>query len=260
MPAVLEGEGEAVRHARLLQEPPRLRARRVDVAAVAGELLQLRGRGRVRGPGHLDPAHVLDERDLGERLRGLVAVEGEREGPPHPLVVEGLLLVVHRDEVQAVPRALLHRDLVAQRLDEAVALGRAEAAELDVGPLAADRGHLRRRRAHEHRAIAVEIRLALVPVVGVLLADPVRALHVLDEHEGAGPHDVLLVPAACPWRGCRPCRSSSTARPGSAGRTTPGTSAGSGPCGRPGPPPPRPSGRRSLRSDLTPAGGKMILS
>ena len=60
--------------------------------------------------------------------------------------------------------------------------------------LAADRGDLGGVRADEERAVAVEVGLALVPVVRILLADPVRTLDVLDEHERAGAHDVLLVP------------------------------------------------------------------
>ena len=64
-----------------------------------------------------------------------------------------------------------------------------------MGALAANRRHLRRRRAHEQRAVAVEVRLAAIPVIRVLLADPVRALDVLDEGEGPGAHHVLFVPA-----------------------------------------------------------------
>ena len=79
--------------------------------------------------------------------------------------------------------------------DEAVAIGGGEAAELDVRALAAHRRHLGRGRADERGAVAVEIRLALVPVVGVLLAHPVRALDVLHEEEGARAHHVRLVPA-----------------------------------------------------------------
>ena len=84
--------------------------------------------------------------------------------------------------------------LLPRRLHEAVALGGAEAAELDVAPLAADHRDLRGRRGDEHRPEAVQVGLALVPVVGVLLAHDVRALHVLDELEGPGARDVLLVP------------------------------------------------------------------
>src|SRR5262249_45987257 len=82
-----------------------------------------------------------------------------------------------------------------ERLHQQVALGGREATELDVRALAADRRHLGRRVSDEDGAVAVEVRLALVPVVGGLLAYPVRASHVLAEEGGARPHDVVLVPA-----------------------------------------------------------------
>ena len=59
---------------------------------------------------------------------------------------------------------------------------------------AADRGDLLGRRAHEQGAVAVEVGLALVPVVRVALADPLRPLDVRDEREGPRAHDVRLVP------------------------------------------------------------------
>ena len=166
----------------------------VDVAPVAGQLLQLGGRRGVGCPGHLHSRDFLHDRDLRQRLGPLVAVQGEGQRLADALVVEGLLLVVDDAQQDAVPRALLHRDLVAEGLHQAVTLGGAETPELDVGPLAADHRDLRRRRGHEHGPEAVEVGLALVPVVGVLLPHHVGALHVLDELEGAGAHDVLLVP------------------------------------------------------------------
>jgi len=69
--------------------------------------------------------------------------------------------MVHGDEVEAVPRTLLHRDLVAERLHELIALGRAEGAELDHGALAANGSDLRGGGADEDRAIAVEVGLPL---------------------------------------------------------------------------------------------------
>src|SRR5207245_6235785 len=114
-------------------------------------------------------------------LRRPPAVESEGQRAAHAPIVPGLALPIHRHELPAVPRALLHGDLRAERGHKRVAIGRAEAAELDVGTFAADGGHLRGRRGDEQRAVAVEVRLALVPVVRVLLADPVRALDVLDE-------------------------------------------------------------------------------
>src|SRR2546422_7502760 len=61
----------------------------------------------------------------------LVAVEGQGQRPADPPVVERFPLVVHRDQQVAVPGALLHRDLGAHGADEALTLGRREAAELD---------------------------------------------------------------------------------------------------------------------------------
>src|SRR5438034_335694 len=80
----------------------------------------------------------------------------------HALVIERLLLLIERDLDRAVPRAFLHRDLVAERADELVSLGRREAAELDHGALTTDRGNLGAGILDEHRAKPVEIRLASV--------------------------------------------------------------------------------------------------
>src|SRR3989441_3132195 len=107
--AVLVHEREALGDPGLLEQPPRLRARLGDVAGVAGELLQLRRRRRERGAGDLDAADLLDDGDLGQRRRALIAIEGQRERAAHALVVERLVLVVHGHEDQAVPGTLLHR-------------------------------------------------------------------------------------------------------------------------------------------------------
>ena len=74
-------------------------------------------------------AHLIDERlnDVqaqshpGYRIR----IEQHVRGRP-----------VGRHPDRAVPWALLHRDLVAERGDQGVAIGRREATELDVGALA----------------------------------------------------------------------------------------------------------------------------
>ena len=193
--AVLEREREAVGDTGLSEEPARLGPAGGDVAPVPGQLFQLRrGRGP-RCPRHLDAANLLHDGDPREILGRLVAIERERQCATNALVVEGLALVVHRHQRDAVPGALLHGDLRPERLDERVAVRRGEAAELDVRAFPADRGHLGRRRGDEERPIPVQIGLALVPVVRILLADPVRALHVLDELERPGTHHVRLVPA-----------------------------------------------------------------
>ena len=70
----------------------------------------------------------------------------------------------------AVPVALLHRDVLAERGDQVVAaLGR-KAAELDRRLVAADRLHAQRLRLGEDRLEAVEVGHARVIVVGVALA------------------------------------------------------------------------------------------
>ena len=73
--AVLEREREALGHAGLAQQPLGLGPAGVDVAPVAGELLQLGRRRGPRRPRHLDPADFLHHRDAGQVLRCLVAVE-----------------------------------------------------------------------------------------------------------------------------------------------------------------------------------------
>jgi len=92
--------------------PASFRSRRASARdlLMSGQLLQLGRRSRERRPRYLDARHRLHDRDLRQRLRALIAVEREREGAAHPLVVERLLLVVHGGEQDAVPGALLHRD------------------------------------------------------------------------------------------------------------------------------------------------------
>src|SRR5581483_2579546 len=99
------------------------------------------------------------------RLRAGPSIEGQGERAAHAFVVERLLLLVESDLDRAVPRAFLHGDLASERAHDLIALDRREAAELRHRALAADGRHLRRRIADEQNAIAVEIRLALVPVV-----------------------------------------------------------------------------------------------
>src|SRR5207248_1894043 len=124
-------------------------------------------------------ADQLDDRDPRQRLRALVPVERERERAPHALVIPRPLLVVAGDEEDAVPRALLHDDLVPERAHDAVTLRRRNAAELDVRALRAQPAHLRRRVPDVEPSVTVEIRLALVPIARILLREPVRAAHVL---------------------------------------------------------------------------------
>ena len=93
-PRFLKVNAEAVGDAGLAQEPPRLGPARGDVAAVAGELLELRRRGGPRRARHLDAADLLDHGDPRQAARGAVAVQGQRQRAADALVVEGLPLVV----------------------------------------------------------------------------------------------------------------------------------------------------------------------
>src|SRR5262249_24371040 len=161
---------------------------------VPGELHELRRRGGERRPGHLHPRDFPDDRGLRQRAGSSVAIECEREGAADAPIVKRLFLVGDGDQNAAVPGALLHSELVAERTDEVVSLRRGEAAELYVGAPGADGGRLRGVIADEEGLVAVEIWLAAVPVFGVPAADPAHAFDMLDEEEGPCPHDVRLVP------------------------------------------------------------------
>src|SRR5215471_15157964 len=90
-------------------------------------------------PGKTMPAILTHDRNLGE-CRGVVPIvdrKGQRAADPH--IVERLLLVVWGHEEGAVPVALLHRDLVAEVLDQLIARRGRQAAELDCRAIAADR-------------------------------------------------------------------------------------------------------------------------
>ena len=137
------------------------------------------------------PAHVLDQRHLAHRLRSAPPVDGEREGTAHAHVVERLALDVEGQEDVGHPRALLHRDLVLHGLEQLVALLRRAAAELRVVLAAAQAAH-HRVAAHEQRLVAVEVGAVLAEVLVEAHRAPVRALDVLDELEGARPHDLGL--------------------------------------------------------------------
>ena len=106
----------------------------------------------------------------------------------------GFLLWFGVISVAAVPVALLHRDLVAERVDQLVARRRRQAAELDRRAVGADRVDPDRLLVGEDADEAVEIGQSLVVVVGVALALDRLADLVVRELERAGAHDVLLVP------------------------------------------------------------------
>src|SRR2546430_14938202 len=102
--------------------------------------------------------------------------------------------VVWRHQATAVPVALLHRDLVAERRLQFVARRGRQTAELGCGAVAADRVEAGRLLCRIDAGKAVEIGQALVVVIGVAHPDDRLAGLVGDEFKGAGAQDVLLVP------------------------------------------------------------------
>jgi hypothetical protein len=148
-PPVLEGEREALGDPRLAQKTAGLRARLGDVARVAGEPLQVCGRRGQGGPHAQHARHLAQDGEPRQNRRALVTIQSEREGASHARVVERLALVIDRERIAALPRALLHGDRVAQGLHEGVTLRGREASELDHRALAADGRDLRGRVPHE---------------------------------------------------------------------------------------------------------------
>ena len=137
----------------------------------------------------------MDGGDLGERGRSLPRVDRQRHGAAHPHIVERLLLLVGRQEVDAVPVAGLHRDLVAQLLDQLIARRRRHAAELRGGAVGADGVDAHRLLGGEDGDEAVEVGLTLMVVVGIAHALDRLAGLVGDELERSRAQDVLLEPA-----------------------------------------------------------------
>ena len=129
-------------------------------------------------------------------LRRLVAVQGQRERAADAPVVEGLLLVVHRHQQHAVPGALLHGDLRPQRLHQAVAVRRGEAAELDMRALAADGRHLGGGRRDEDARGSRRDRACPCPSSPGSSSRPSASPCTCSTNlKGPVPHHVLLVPA-----------------------------------------------------------------
>ena len=159
-----------------------------------GDLLQLLfGRGQRRAREH-HAGGGAHGGDLGEGRGALRLVDRQCQGAAHPDIVERFPPLVRGDQIAAIPVALLDGDLLAQILDQLVARRRRHAAELQRGPVAADRvdagGLLGRVDCGE----AVEIGQALAVVIGVAGAGDRLAGLVADEFERAGAEDVLLVP------------------------------------------------------------------
>ena len=114
-----------------------------------------------------------------------------RQRLAHAHVVEGLALVVERDDQAGHPWTLEDDRVVLHLVDHPVALGRRDAAELDVELAAGDAGR-ERGAFDEERLEAVEVGLVLAEVAVEALALPALALHMADEREGAGAEHVRL--------------------------------------------------------------------
>ena len=122
-------------------------------------------------------------------------VDRQQQRSPHPDVVERLLLVIGRHQIAAVPVALLHRDLVAELLDELIARRGRQAAELHCRAVRADRVDPDCLLVRVDAGEPVEIRQPRVIIIGVAHALDRLAELVFGELERARAHDVLLVPA-----------------------------------------------------------------
>lgn len=136
-----------------------------------------------------DAADLAHEGDALQVLRAVPAVDRHVERTADARVVERLLGRIEEDVELAHPARFLNRDLVAERLLQLIALLRREAAELGRDLPALQRVHHRRAR-EQHGAEPVEIGLARLVILLVALADPVRALDVLDEPERPAAEDV----------------------------------------------------------------------
>src|ERR1700739_506698 len=99
------------------------------------------------------------------------------------------------DETGAVPVALLHHDLVAQRTDELVAHRGWKAAELDRRAVRAERVDPNRLFVRVDAGETVEVGQPLLIIVGILDALDRLADFVAGELEGTRAQDILLVPA-----------------------------------------------------------------
>ena len=123
------------------------------------------------------------------------AVDRQAQSAPNPDVVERFLLVVGGYRAGDIPITFLHRDLVAECVDQLITGRWRHAAELDRRAVGADRVDPGRLLVDEDPDNAVEIGQTLVIVIRVAYALDRLAGFIGGELEGAGPHDVLLVPA-----------------------------------------------------------------
>ena len=126
------------------------------------------------------------------------AVDRQGQCPAHARVVERFALVIGGDAAGDIPIALLHRNLVAERLDELVPRCGRQAAKLDRGAVAADRLDPYRLFVGVNTGEAVEIGPPFMVVVAEFFALYGLADLMIDKLEGAGTDNVLLVPARIP--------------------------------------------------------------
>src|SRR5262249_62009116 len=96
-------------------------------------------------------ADCLHDGDLRKMLRSAPTIDRQRERATDANVVERLPLVVRREQEDAIPVALLYRDVFAERMDEIVAALRRGPAALDRGTRGAARPHADRPRVCERR-------------------------------------------------------------------------------------------------------------
>ena len=137
---------------------------------------------------------MADERDFLQRLRAAPAIDAERQRLAHARIVERFFLGVERHDQAAHPRRFLDHGLVAQRLDQAVAVGRRMAAEF--GHDFSGRERVDHRRAGDEQGQkAIQIGLALLEIAVETAPAPVRTGDMLDKRERAGAHHVALRPA-----------------------------------------------------------------
>src|SRR5205823_10513953 len=127
------------------------------VRAETGDLLEVGVRLRERTLGPHEAADILHDRDLLQRRAAGIAVYREGQRLAHPDVIEGRLLRVRADLVNANPRRLLDRERAAERAREGIALLRREATEFDRRLLAADRVHLGAGVGDDEGLISVEV-------------------------------------------------------------------------------------------------------
>src|SRR5215469_3174760 len=121
-------------------------------------------------------------------------VDCERQCSPHTGIVKRFLLVVRLYQTAAIPVALLHNDLVTERLDEFVARRGRQPTKFHRGAPAADCIDPNRLLLGVYCGKTVKVRQSLSIIIGV--SYPLHRLTglVFGELEGPGAEDVFLVP------------------------------------------------------------------